>query len=463
MNAENAKNMENREHTGKCLSVRKTLRYMIIFMMLVSVLLLVATSSVSKVNSNLNDNLESYKQWQKDANNLQLASDYLTEQVRCFVVTGDRTYLDNYFEEANVTKRRDHALESVKRLKGESEAYTSLVNAMAESLELMDREFYAMRLAISGFGLNVSEFPQQVQDVELSVEDLADTPEKQRETAGLMVCDDTYHSKKQSITNHIQECLTAMDAHMEASQLAAQNQMKTTIRQQRLMIFASIAAMIGTNLMITQTVIWPLLKAVTYIQKDLSIPVEGSEEFQFLVREYNVAHRTNVEKKQELAYEATHDNLTGVYNRNGYESIRQSVDWSHSALVLFDLDKFKPVNDKYGHKMGDRVLSRTAQTIQNAFRAQDYVCRIGGDEFAVIMVSVTTDTSDTICEKVRRINEALLRPQDDIPGIHISSGAAYGALIPDFDIMFREADAALYRVKNNGGGGCEVVLKSITR
>ena len=449
--------MEKTNQNEKSVSIRKALIYMFALMLIVSVLLLIATGSVSTVNSDLNKNIASYKQWQKDANNLQIGSDYLTEQVRSFVVTGERTYLDNYFEEANVTRRRDHAVEGVRRLMGETEAYKLLSGAMAESLDLMNREYYAMRLAVAGFGLDPSAFPAEVRDAALSAEDLAASPEKQRETARSMVYDEIYHGKKQAITANIQECLAAMDAELEESQKAAQNKMGSTILQQRIMIVVTIAAMIATILMFMRMVVWPLLNAVVFIQKDQPIPVEGAEEFRFLAREYNAAYRINIEQKQELAYEATHDVLTGVYNRNGYDSIRKKIDWNHNALVLFDLDKFKSVNDCYGHTMGDRVLERAAKTIQNAFRAQDHVCRIGGDEFAVIMDSVTIDSGDIISEKVRSINEELLRPKDGVPPIHISSGAAFGALSPDYDKMFHEADAAMYRVKNNGGGGCEIV------
>ena len=443
--------------TTNGVSIRKALIYMIAFILAVSVLLLITTGSVSSRYASLNVNMESYKQWQRDASSLQTGSDYLTEQVRSFVITGDRAYLDSYFEEANVTRRRDHAIESARRLMGETEAYTSLVSAMDESVDLMNREYYAMRLAIAGYGLDAASFPQELQAVALTDRDLADSPEAQRETARLMLYDEAYRSKKQAITGSVQACLDALDAEIEASQTRIQQGMQRTILQQRIMIGATILAMIAITLMFMRMVVGPLLKAVTYIRRDQELPVEGAAEFRFLVREYNAAHRSNADQKQELAFEATHDNLTGVYNRNGYDSIRQSVDWSTSALVLFDLDQFKSVNDKFGHAMGDRVLARTAKTIQNAFRAKDFVCRIGGDEFAVIMVSITTQSGQVIRDKVRRINEELGRPADGMPGIHISSGAAFGALIPDFDTLFHEADAALYRIKNQGVGDCEVV------
>ena len=448
--------MQNQDNGAKNVSIRKIIGFMIVFMLAISALLLVATFNMAAGYNNLNANNQKYSQWQLYANSLQSGSDYLTEQVRCFVVTGNREYLDNYFEEANVTKSRDKAVEGVRSLVGESEAYQSLVSALGESVDLMNREYYAMRLIVSAYGYDLAEYPKEIRDVELSEEDLAASPEAQRETARKMVFDEIYHSKKVAITNNVQGCLDVMDAEIERGQTAAQEEMQRTLTLQTIMIIISILAFTATFLLFIFLVVSPLLKAVTYIQDDRSIPVKGAKEFQFLAKEYNIMHRMNLEQKRELAYEATHDNLTGVYNRNGYDSIQRSVDWSTCALVLFDLDRFKPINDSYGHKMGDRVLERTAKAIQNAFRSQDYVCRIGGDEFAVIMVNVRTDSGKQIVEKVDRINEELRDSKDGVPGIQTSCGVAYGAFISDFDKLFREADAALYRVKKNGGGGCEI-------
>ena len=68
-------------------------------------------------------------------------------------------------------------------------------------------------------------------------------------------------------------------------------------------------------------------------------------------------------------------------------------------MIICDVDSFKTVNDTYGHAVGDEILKKVASLLQKAFRSIDYVCRIGGDEFAVIMVDMTTDLTNTVKKK----------------------------------------------------------------
>lgn len=443
---------------GKGISARNANLIMAAITLTISALLIIATYNVATGYSELRTATEHYIQWQQDASELQLGSDYLTEQVRCFAETGEKVYLDNYFEEANVTKRRDHAVDQIHSFTGDSVAYQSLVSAMSESVALMEREYYSMRLKIESCGYDLSEFPEVLSEVKLSPKDAALAPEEKDVLARAMVFDDKYHEKKVAITTNVNECLTALAEEVEGEQAATEDNLHRILLRQRILVFLSIAITILMLLVTLNLMVGPLLRAVNVIQAGNPLPVSGSKEFRFLAKTYNLMYETNREQKEQLAFDATHDRLTGVYNRNGYDFICRNTDWDTSALVLFDLDKFKPVNDVYGHSMGDRVLEKTARTISNAFRAQDYVCRIGGDEFAVIMTHTDPGSADIICQKVDSINETLMKEEIGIPPIHISSGATYGQLIKDFNKLFKEADAALYRVKNNGGCGCEVCV-----
>ena len=122
--------MNKSEEVRRNVSIRSIIIALALVTMVLSIMLLTATYYTDAGYTRLSENMESYIQWQRDANDLQNGSDYLTDQVRCFVVTGERQYLDDYFEEAQVTQRRDRAVNNVRALMGEIEAYESLVNAM---------------------------------------------------------------------------------------------------------------------------------------------------------------------------------------------------------------------------------------------------------------------------------------------------------------------------------------------
>ena len=209
-------------------------------------------------------------------------------------------------------------------------------------------------------------------------------------------------------------------------------------------------------LLTTLLVISPLLRAGVYIRAEQPIPIRGSNEFQFLAKTYNLMYEANQEKTERLTYEATHDQLTGLHNRSGYVFFLNNTDWVNSALLLFDMDKFKQINDSGGHELGDKALVKVAQTIRGSFRNQDHVCRIGGDEFAVIMVHTDASHQELVKSKVKLINETLDRGEDGLPPISLSCGVAYGDKTQNTHDIFRRADAALYAVKAAGGHGCRI-------
>ena len=175
----------------KGISIRNIQLLMTVLLLVISVLLLVTTHRTRLGYSKMREVTGDYILWERDADSLQIASDYLTEQVRCFVETGKREYLDNYFREAEVDRRRDKALESIKSITDDNEAYQNLEAAMNESVALMEREYYAMRLTVAAKGYDVSEYPDQIQKVELSEEDALLPPARQDVRARNMVFEPT--------------------------------------------------------------------------------------------------------------------------------------------------------------------------------------------------------------------------------------------------------------------------------
>ena len=155
-----------------------------------------------------------------------------------------------------------------------------------------------------------------------------------------------------------------------------------------------------------------------------------------------------MQSKEKLTYEATHDKLTGLYNRRGYDFLMENVDLETSALLLFDIDNFKSINDTYGHDAGDRILTRVSDTIFGNFRAQDYICRIGGDEMAVIMGHTDMSLASLIESKVKKINKTLSEKDGQDPSVQVSCGVAFGESGINAETIFKRADTCLYEVKD---------------
>ena len=150
--------------------------------------------------------------------------------------------------------------------------------------------------------------------------------------------------------------------------------------------------------------------------------------------------------------------MTDCFNRrsfNKFLSLYETDAENHPfALILIDIDVFKSVNDTYGHAIGDVILKKVADYLKAAFRNNDYVCRIGGDEFAILMVEMTTDLQYTIKNQIDSVNQQLSSPEKGIPKVSLSAGVAFSDRENPGENIFEDADKALYKVKENGKNGC---------
>lgn len=173
-----------------------------------------------------------------------------------------------------------------------------------------------------------------------------------------------------------------------------------------------------------------------------------------------IAVQMNSDSERMLIDQAESDKLTGLYNRAGYEQLLSRLDPTQTALLLVDADKFKQINDTYGHAAGDQVLKKISTVLRGNFRRIDPVCRIGGDEFVVLMQNAEGMDQESIARKAARINRELSHTEDGLPLASVSIGVAFGGAAEDWKELFQHADAALYEVKQNGGRDCRFYYKS---
>lgn len=163
---------------------------------------------------------------------------------------------------------------------------------------------------------------------------------------------------------------------------------------------------------------------------------------------------------ERLAVEARVDALTGLLNRRGFEEraalelARARRDGAATALATFDVDRFKQINDRCGHEVGDRVLARTGGMLAALTREIDVLARLGGDEFTVLLPGCAAAEAELLAERVRAALGA--DGASGLPQPSVSVGIAAGSGAVGVEAMLRSADAALYEVKRAGGDGVVV-------
>ena len=434
------------------LSLRLTFMLMLIVSLGVTTILLFTNYRTIKTFRALSDAMDTYIDLQEAADSLLKASDYLTEQAQCYTVIGDRSHLDAYFDETEHQRRREKAIELMEERVPTSAALTALKGAMAESLPLMEREYYAMRLVLDAQG--DADIPPALRDITLSGQDLTLLPEQKMERARVMMHDSGYYDRKELIRAHLVDCIDNLKSGTHGTQEAMEGRMHTDLVWMTILIVLQSISLILLLWVTTSLGINPLLQAVEHIKHDQKLPITGAHEFRYLAGTYNTMYTVYKKSIDNLSFKASHDELTGVYNRAGYDLIKKSVDPATTAFLLFDADRFKSVNDRSGHEIGDQTLKKIAETLRQNFRSDDYVCRIGGDEFVVLMVHVSKGVRHLIENKVKQINADLADTADGLPPISVSVGVSLCREGENPQEMFREADIALYYVKDHGRNGC---------
>jgi len=170
---------------------------------------------------------------------------------------------------------------------------------------------------------------------------------------------------------------------------------------------------------------------------------------------YGVARFTLFRANQRLARIAAYDGLTGVFNQRQFarslsvELVRAERMGQPASLIITDLDRFKSVNDTYGHIVGDDVLAAVAHDVVSCVRPFDVPCRIGGEEFAVILPQTGKDETVAVAARIR--SQVALTDHEGLPEVTISCGVAtYPDDADAIGLLTKRADDAMYAAKRAG-------------
>lgn len=159
---------------------------------------------------------------------------------------------------------------------------------------------------------------------------------------------------------------------------------------------------------------------------------------------------------KELESSALKDELTGIYNRSGFNKSlnthRQELALGTAYVFVIDIDYFKLINDNHGHDVGDNVLKTVCERISKQIRAEDIFCRWGGEEFVLVGRHSSNKSAFLFADKLRKLvsDSAFAEPNGEPLYITVSIGVSDLPEIDKFDIAFKQADECLYKAKRRG-------------
>lgn len=405
---------------------------------------------------------EDYVVWEEKSKEMIIASDYLSEQVRMFVETGERRYMDNYFKEANETRRREAALAFVHEKFPGSESEKHLENALSESRSLMTTEYKAMCLKGKAIGDDLSTYEEPVRNVVLTdAEEALNSTEKTFQ-AHVILYDAAYSIAKERISSETDSCLKDLVHELEKEQADAEFRLRFAMIYELVLIAAFMFLAIFIVILTTKRVFTPLIHSIRYIESDSPLPVAGAYELRMLAYTYNLMYEANRRNKTRLEFKAEHDALTGALNRAAFDRVMSGAQEGKVSVILLDVDNFKQINDNYGHFTGDQVLRELVGAMHDNFRAEDSIFRIGGDEFAIILFGIDENSKPILQNKFNSINASLAEDaKNGAPEVTISAGVAFGEVLsPD---LLENADAALYESKAAGKSCCSFFKPTVIK
>lgn len=391
---------------------------------------------------------------QESTGKMESISSSMSGSALAFVETGDPRHVFAYIGQQTELNSDfgSNGMLSSERQKED----LNLAQAVSAFDAIRNTEWSAMRLKADVLPIPLSSLPELLQRITLSDEDAALSNDEKEQKASSMLNSPEYIGLKTQLAGSVDASHRFVSERASERTAKASALLRGVVLRQRILIIVFIVIAFLALIMNRVLVLQPINRSAELLDRRQPIPVRGSAEMRHLARIYNDVLQDNQAKTEALSYTASHDALTGLWNRAAFDKAVRLYRGGRIGILFVDVDHFKQFNDDYGHDTGDRVLVRVADTLKHHFREEDHISRIGGDEFCVILLDVCQEQADHIYQTVSKINESLAASAEDLPSISISVGAAFwDRPDPAADIV-KDADTALLQVKKSRASNCFV-------
>lgn len=443
--------LKNRTIKARTLNNCMIITCLLIFGGLIAVLV----NSAVKLNS-FRKTLEDYSSFKMNSLRMRDISNYLSDQARLFIITGDVQYAETYFNEKNSKHDRKDAMQKILELYKDNDIETKKSAAAFSQMENLSAiEVYAMKMRFESLIDYDGQIPEEFKSIKLKPEEEKLSPAEKDAKATDMLFSSSYLIYKMKVDSSFNFRIDELEKSNLKDILENFSSVSKRIQYLGAALIAIIIILALFFKIYTVEILRPIESYMNSIVSNERLTAKGTEELRTLAETYNIFYDIKEANEQRLRQTAETDPLTGLSNRRAFENICSDFahDDAHIALLMIDVDNFKGVNDTYGHKVGDIVLKNVASQLVKAFRQTDRAARLGGDEFSVLLTNVNGDIDQILQRKITRINENLAELEGQGYGkVSISVGGvmSYDGFRQE---LFEKADKALYETKSRGKKG----------
>ena len=431
-----------------------------IFVAIGVIIMIASILVIKRIYAKYDEMMDSYQFVEVEreaADSFKVASDYLTDQSRKFVITGNIENAQNYFEEINVTKRREAAnsmIENSHTLELES---SLLNNAMELSDTLAVQEVHAMKLSANAMNLDESKLPEEISSYELTKEELGLDSDKQQNLAIQMLYNSEYEDYKDRINWDIDNAITLIKDESGTRYRENEADLIIVLNIATLLLFSMFILLMLIFIFNALLVVKPAEKFVDLLDKKEKLPEIGGYEFRKFARRYNDIYRSNKKNRELLREQGEVDELTGTLKVGTLELVRHNLTQTNEPLgiMMIDIDNFRSIKEASGYDMADKVVAKVANLFTTSFKSSDYIIRTSQDEFEIFLLRMQQADSDMLQGRIAEINEKLKDSSDGVVEASVSVGVSFSENGYTVEAE-RKADMALNFVKENGRGTCKI-------
>ena len=440
-----------------------------VFLAILLVIISVLTLKVNQTANDLVDIIQKFSEYQQTATMLQSGTSILSETATSFIQTPvipggaeagnlNMNPISSYAAELEVERRPSEIVEAFQGYDVSDEVKTLISEAADYSAQMQEVQTHALALVTSVYPLPEGSPFNNIPKVELTEEEKAMPAEARLATAKSLMSQKDYSLSKSYVSQNIEKAHQLINEQIDE----AYEEHQQRIYSMRIALWATIAA-IALLLIITFVTffIWlvaPLQQYESDMNSDRSLKRQGRvKELSSMVIAYNelLGRRNKLESILREAAET--DALTGLPNRYSLERTTLEIDESEGscAVVLFDVNFLKKVNDTLGHLKGDQLLKTAADCIKACFwsDADENCYRFGGDEFAAILRNCTEEDVKKLIEEFKAKTES--------ENISVSVGYAFEKAMREgsFANMCKLADEKMYVHKKAVHDSCSEETK----